>query len=125
MNLHSLVITILICEAWTADIAASTLCNPGPQCPFKTSCCTMLSNQAARLCVHRFRVVYRLVSQVYVMAVAPAFMNIFFSTQLINSVVHQLCTINRGINLTPEKLTGRFHEARTESGASRHKHSVA
>ena len=55
--------------------------------------------------------VYRLVSGVYVMAVAPAVMNIFFSTQLVNSIVHQLCTINRGINLTPEKLTGRFPEA--------------
>lgn len=64
--------------------------------------------------VRRFRVVYRLVSQVYVMAVAPAFMNIFSSTQLVNSIVHQLCTINRGVNVTPEKLTGRFPEERAQ-----------
>ena len=54
--------------------------------------------------------VYRLVSQVYVMAVAPRAMNIFYSTQLVNSVVHQLCSINRGVNMTPEKLTARFPE---------------
>jgi hypothetical protein len=58
----------------------------------------------------RFRVVYRLVSGVYVMAVAPVFMNIFFSTQLVNAIVHRLCTINRSVNLTPDKLISRFPE---------------
>jgi hypothetical protein len=60
----------------------------------------------------RFRVVYRLVSGVYVMAVAPVFMNIFFSTQLVNAIVHRLCTINRSVTLTPEKLTSRFPEVK-------------
>ena len=66
----------------------------------------------------RFRVVYRLVSGVYVMAVAPVFMNIFFSTQLVNAIVHRLCTINRSVNLTPEKLISRFPEVRAAAAVA-------
>jgi hypothetical protein len=62
--------------------------------------------------------VYRLVSGVYVMAVAPFFMNVFFSTQLVNAIVHRLCTINRSVNLTPEKLTSRFPEVSSAAAAT-------
>ena len=68
----------------------------------------------------RFRVVYRLVGQVYVMAVAPGAMNVFFSTQLVNAAVHRLCALSRGggAALNQERLTSRFPEVRLESDAA-------
>lgn len=68
-------------------------------------------------CNSRWRVVYRLVGQVYVMAVSPATMNVFFSTQLVNAAVHRLCTLFRGggIALNQEKLTNRFPEVRKQT----------
>lgn len=59
-----------------------------------------------------FRVVYRLVGQVYVMAVAPATRNVFFSTQLVNSAVHNLCRLYkaRGDQLSVDLFTPRFPE---------------
>lgn len=59
-----------------------------------------------------FRVVYRLVGKVYVMAVAPATCNIFFSTQLVNSAVHNLCRLykSRGDQLNVDLFTPRFPE---------------
>ncbi len=58
--------------------------------------------------------VYRLVGQVYVMAVAPGAMNVFFSTQLVNAAVHRLCALSRGggAALNQERLTTRFPEVR-------------
>ena len=60
----------------------------------------------------RFRVVYRLAGKVYVMAVAPAHSNVFFATRIVNAAVHYLVSVNRGINITAEKIASRFPDVR-------------
>ena len=63
----------------------------------------------------RFRVVYRLANQVYVMGVAPAHGNVFFAARVVNAATHHLVAVNRGISVTPDRIANRFPEVLHDS----------
>ena len=76
--------------------------------------------------VRRFRVVYRLANQVYVMGVAPAHGNVLFASRVVNAATHHLVVVNRGISVTPDRIANRFPEVRIATSDTRgHKASHA
>lgn len=58
----------------------------------------------------RYRVVYRLVNTVYVMAVASAAANVFSLMRLVDAMTHVATLASRGVEVTPEKLSRRYPE---------------
>jgi len=66
--------------------------------------------QTTRAMLRRFRVVYRLANQVYVMGVAPAHGNVLFAARVVNAATHHLVAVNRGIGVTPDRVANRFPE---------------
>ncbi|KAL3157615.1 hypothetical protein ABBQ32_012066 [Trebouxia sp. C0010 RCD-2024] len=58
----------------------------------------------------RYRVVYRLVNTVYVMAVASAAANVFSLMKLVDAITRVATLASRGVEVTPEKLSRRYPE---------------
>ena len=58
----------------------------------------------------RYRVVYRLVNTVYVMAVASAAANVFSLMKLVDGMTRVATLASRGVEVTPEKLSRRYPE---------------
>ena len=58
----------------------------------------------------RYRVVYRLVNTVYVMAVASAAANVFSLMKLVDAMTRVATLASRGVEVTPEKLSRRYPE---------------
>lgn len=58
----------------------------------------------------RYRVVYRLVNTVYVMAVASAAANVFSLMKLVDAMTRMATFASRGVEVTPEKLSRRYPE---------------
>ena len=58
----------------------------------------------------RYRVVYRLVNTVYVMAVASAAANVFSLMKLVDAMTWAATVASRGVEVTPEKLSRRYPE---------------
>ncbi|DBA86245.1 hypothetical protein WJX77_008239 [Trebouxia sp. C0004] len=58
----------------------------------------------------RYRVVYRLVNTVYVMAVASAAANVFSLMKLVDAMTRMATLASRGVEVTPEKLSRRYPE---------------
>ena len=72
-------------------------------------CCQgMLSADLCQCC--RYRVVYRLVNTVYVMAVASAAANVFSLMRLVDAMTRVATLASRGVEVTPEKLSRRYPE---------------
>lgn len=46
------------------------------------------------------------------MAVIPASGNVFFATRIVNAATHYLVSVNRGVNITADKIASRFPEVR-------------
>ena len=63
----------------------------------------------------RYRVVYRLVNSVYVMTVAAAHTNVFYTLQLVEGAVRVLVAACKGVDVTPDKVTRRYPEVGTAS----------
>lgn len=61
----------------------------------------------------RYRVVYRLVNTVYVMAVASAAANVFSLMKLVDAMTRVATVASRGVEVTPEKLSRRYPEVCT------------
>ncbi len=72
-------------------------------------------NPDCKFVLCRFRVVYRLANQVYVMGVAPAHGNVLFAARVVNAATHHLVAVNRGIGVTPDRVANRFPEVRLPS----------
>lgn len=60
----------------------------------------------------RYRVVYRLVNTVYIMAVASAAANVFSLMKLVDAMTRVATLASRGVEVTPEKLSRRYPEVR-------------
>lgn len=58
----------------------------------------------------RYRVVYRLVNTVYIMAVASAAANVFALMKLVDALTVIATLASRGVEVTPEKLSRRYPE---------------
>ena len=58
----------------------------------------------------RYRVVYRLVNTVYIMAVASAAANVFSLMKLVDAMTKVATLASRGVEVTPEKLSRRYPE---------------
>lgn len=58
----------------------------------------------------RYRVVYRLVNTVYIMAVASAAANVFALMKLVDALTAIATVASRGVEVTPEKLSRRYPE---------------
>ena len=54
--------------------------------------------------------VYRLVNSVYVMTVAAAHTNVFYTLQLVEGAVRVLVAACKGVDVTPDKVTRRYPE---------------
>ena len=58
----------------------------------------------------RYRVVYRLVNTVYIMAIASAAANVFALMKLVDALTAIATIASRGVEVTPEKLSRRYPE---------------
>ena len=50
--------------------------------------------------------------RLYIMAVIPATGNVFFATRIVNAATHHLVSVNRGVNITADRIAARFPEVR-------------